>query len=155
MDSKKLLFITDEFPKLLHAVTAGAMGKWGKMNARQMTEHVADIFKVSSGKLHYSMQIPVELLPKYREFMLSDKEFRENTKAPETVIPAEPIPARNHSMEEAVTELQIDINGFLDHFKENPGGKTLHPVFGELNFDEWVQLHHKHLVHHAKQFGLI
>jgi hypothetical protein len=31
----------------------------------------------------------------------------------------------------------------------------LHPAFGDLNFTEWVQLHHKHVTHHLKQFGLI
>jgi len=32
---------------------------------------------------------------------------------------------------------------------------TLHPVFGELNFEEWILLHYKHVTHHLKQFGLI
>lgn len=29
-----------------------------------------------------------------------------------------------------------------------------HPVFGDLNFEEWVLLNHKHVVHHLKQFGV-
>lgn len=29
------------------------------------------------------------------------------------------------------------------------------PVLGDLNFEEWIMLHYKHVMHHAKQFGLI
>ncbi|MFI5186978.1 MAG: DUF1569 domain-containing protein [Chitinophagales bacterium] len=46
------------------------------------------------------------------------------------------------------------MNDFFDFFLADPGIKTLHPAFGELNFEEWVQLHHKHVKHHLKQFGI-
>ncbi|TXH28993.1 MAG: DUF1569 domain-containing protein, partial [Cyclobacteriaceae bacterium] len=36
-----------------------------------------------------------------------------------------------------------------------PAKKTTHPVFGALNFDEWILLHYKHVTHHSRQFGLI
>jgi RIO-like serine/threonine protein kinase len=28
-------------------------------------------------------------------------------------------------------------------------------VYGDLNFDQWCQLHAKHFTHHFEQFGLI
>ena len=39
------------------------------------------------------------------------------------------------------------------YFKNNPAAKTSHPVFGDLDFEEWVLLHYKHVTHHLKQFG--
>ena len=153
MDLVKLNFITNEFVSRLKNVSPDATGKWGKMNAQQMAEHVADFFKVSSAKIIFPLVTPTEHLPKYKEFLLSDKEFRENTKGPEGIVPEHPFPERNNSFTEALDELQNEINGFVDYFKNNPEAKTLHPVFGVLNFEEWVLLHYKHVTHHLKQFG--
>ena len=32
---------------------------------------------------------------------------------------------------------------------------VLHPVFGELNFEEWALLHYKHVTHPLRRFGLL
>ena len=125
------------------------------MNAQQMVEHVSGFFKVSTEKFKFPVLTPVEHLPKYKEFLLSDKEFRENTKAPAGVVPDEPRSATKASMAEALEELQQEIDHFIEYFKDHPGAKTAHPVFGELDFNEWVLLHYKHVVHHAKQFGVL
>ena len=155
MDQAKLDFITNEYVVLLKDLPAGAIGKWGKMNAQQMTEHVSGFFKVSTEKLRFPLITPVEHLPKFKEFLFSDKEFRENTRAPGNVVPEEPVPIRKGSMQEALAELQNEINAFTEFFKNNPGRKTTHPVFGELNFEEWVLLHYKHVTHHLRQFELM
>jgi Protein of unknown function (DUF1569) len=155
MNAQKLSFIQNEFTLLVQQLAANATGKWGKMNAQQMVEHVTAFFKVSTGALRFPIVTPAEHLPKYKEFLLSDKEFRENTKAPLEVLGEEPLPLRNSSMETAITSLQKSINEFVEYFKTGTEKIVPHPVFGELNFAEWVQLHHKHVVHHAKQFGLM
>ena len=90
-----------------------------------------------------------------KEFLLSDKQFRENTKAPPTVIGEEPLSLRYSSYEEAVEKLHKAVEYFETYFKDDPEKKTLHPVFGLLNFDEWVLLHYKHVTHHLKQFNLL
>lgn len=153
MNQAKLDFICKDFLPLLKTLNAQSIGCWGKMNAQQMTEHVAGFFQVSSNKLHFKLVTPAEHLPKYKEFLLSDKEFRENTKAP--VLPEEPMPVRFPDMETALQNLQNEIDAFVDYFKDQPGLKTQHPVFGELDFDEWILLHYKHVTHHARQFGLM
>ena len=155
MQSDKLQFMSTEFVALLQPLSADTMGKWGKMNAQQMTEHVSDFFKVSTEKIKFAVITPLEHLPKYKEFLVSDKEFRENTKAPAGVVPDEPIATRNASMAAALEELQQEVDHFIQYFKDHPGGKTAHPVFGELDFNEWVLLHYKHVVHHGKQFGVL
>lgn len=129
-------------------------GKWGKMNGQQMVEHVAAFFFVSAGRIKFDLVTPPEHLPKYKEFLLSDKEFRENTKAPTSVISEEAQPLRYVNMEEALDNLQQSITAFQDYFKDDKLKTTLHPVFGELNFEEWVLLHYKLVTHHLRQFGL-
>ncbi len=153
MTDEKKSFIKNEFISLLKKLDGDEKGKWGKMNAQQMTEHVSAFFKVSTEKIHFDLVTPLEHLPKYKEFLLSDKEFRENTKAP--VLPEAPLPLQYSTMQEAVDELNKSVDDFFDFFKDDSAKTTLHPAFGELNFYEWVQLHHKHITHHLKQFGLI
>ena len=155
MEQQKLDFITTQFPKLIKEVAHDTTSKWGKMNLQQMIEHTTDFFKVSTGKIQLPLVTPVEHLPKYRDFLFSDKEFKENTKAPANVLPEEPLPIRNESMAIAISKLEKQINDFVVYFTKNEGTKTTHPVFGELNFEEWVLLHYKHVFHHAKQFGLV
>jgi oxepin-CoA hydrolase/3-oxo-5,6-dehydrosuberyl-CoA semialdehyde dehydrogenase len=155
MNQEKLNFLKNDFLHLLKDLSADAKGKWGKMNGQQMVEHVSGFFAVSYEKLKFPLVTSQEHLPKYKEFLMSEKEFRENTKAPAQVLPDEPIALRNSNMEEAMKVLEKSLNNFFIYFSENPDKKTLHPVFGELNFAEWVQLHHKHVTHHLKQFGLI
>lgn len=155
MDQEKLKFVTKDCLALFNKVKADADGNWGKMNGQQMVEHVAAFFYVSTEKIKFPLVTPVEHLPKYKEFLLSDKEFRENTKAPVSVIGEDVLPLRFSTMEEALENLNKSIVAFENHFANDMNKKTLHPVFGELNFEEWVLLHDKHVRHHLRQFGMI
>ena len=155
MDAEKLDFIQYELMKRLHQLPSAATGKWGKMNGQQMVEHLSLIFSASSGKINVTLATPVEYLPKYKEFLWSDKEFKENTKAPSALIPEEPQELKHATMSLALQELQDELDYFFNYYKTHPGATTMHPAFGELNFEEWIQIHHKHVVHHLKQFGLI
>jgi Protein of unknown function (DUF1569) len=155
MDEQKLNFITKKYIPMLKNLPAASAGKWGKMNGQQMVEHIAAFFNVSAAKIKFDLVTPVEHLPKYKEFLLSDKEFRENTKAPVNVIGEEAMPLRHATMKEALENLSKSITSFENYFKADTDKKTLHPVFGELNFEEWVLLHYKHVTHHLRQFGLM
>lgn len=152
MDHQKMHFLSTGLLPLLKTLTPDTAPKWGKMNAQQMVEHLAGFFRVSTNKLHFPLVTPEEHLPKFIEFLRSDKAFRENTKAP--VLPDDPLPVQLDSLADAVNELEGEINDFLLHFKDSPGLTTQHPVFGDLDFADWVLLHYKHAVHHTKQFGL-
>ena len=153
MIDQKAAFLKDKLIPILETLKGDETGKWGKMNAQQMIEHVSAFFKVSTQKIYFAPTTPSEHLPKYHEFLWSDKEFRENTKAP--MLPEEPLPLQFNSLQEAKQELKDSVEEFFTFFNDDPSKKTLQPVFGELNFNEWVQLHHKHVTHHLKQFGLI
>ncbi len=153
MDEDKLSFIKNDFAAKLKSLTPDAVGKWGKMNGQQMVEHVAGFFKVSTNQVQFPLVTPEEHLPKFKAFLLSDKEFRENTKAP--VLPEEPMPVVHSTLQGAIDDLEKQINLFVEKFSSGEIVSSQHPVFGDLNFEEWVLLHYKHLLHHAKQFGLI
>jgi hypothetical protein len=149
----KLEFITKDALKYFKTLGADTKGTWGKMNAQQMIEHLTDMVRLSNGKDKKEIITPAEKLPAYRQFMMSEKEFRSGTKNP--TLPEEPTPVRNEDIKSAVYELQNEIFDFLAYFRQNPQAITVHPVFGALTFGEWVHLHHKHFTHHLKQFNLI
>lgn len=155
MTPEKIKFLKNDFIPLLKDLPTEAKGKWGKMNGQQMVEHLTGFFKVSIGKMQIPFATPPDKLPKFKEFLLSEKEFLENTKAPFGVLPEHPFPVRKASMIEAVSDLEKTINDFFSYYEQNEDHKKTHPVFGDLNFLEWVQLHHKHVIHHLNQFGLL
>lgn len=155
MTDEKKAFLKNDLLLLVNKLKGDEKAKWGKMNAQQMIEHVSAFFKVSAEKIKFPLTTPSGHLPKYKEFLLSEKEFKENTKAPANVLPEEPLPLRYSTMQQAKDAVRKSVDEFFEFFKDNSSKTTLHPVFGELNFIEWVQLHHKHVVHHLKQFGLI
>ncbi|GAC1440882.1 MAG: hypothetical protein NVSMB63_07930 [Sediminibacterium sp.] len=151
----KAIFLQQELVPLLSGLEATEKGKWGKMNAQGMVEHVTDFFKISTGQVQFPLVTPEEQLPKFKAFLFSDKQFRENTKAPLSVIGEEPLPLLKANMPEAADELAISITAFFAYFASDPLQTALHPVFGPLNFEEWILLHYKHVTHHARQFGLM
>ncbi len=155
MITEKSSFLKEGMCALMENFSALHNNKWGKMNPQQMLEHLRDFFMVSTNELHFDLAVPEEHLPKYREFLLSDKEFRENTKAPPSVLGEEPLPPRFSSLEEAKLALHKAVNYFFEYFENNSAIATLHPAFGKLNFDDWVLLHYKHVRHHFRQFGLV
>lgn len=152
VNESKKNFLEHQFMPLVKKITPTVPARWGKMNAQQMVEHVAGFFRISTNKIKFPFVTPLEQLPKFRAFLLSEKEFRENTKAP--VLPDEPFPVRFATMDESAADLERQVQYFFKYFSGDEEKKTLHPVFGELNFEEWVQLHHKHVKHHLKQFGV-
>lgn len=152
---EQLNFLKNIQQKRLDELSDDSIGSWGVMNAQEMVEHLNDIYSISIENVRTQILTPQEHLPKYREFLYSDKAFRENTKAPESLIGATPIALRNKNLESARESLNGTILNFFDYFNTRPDHKTLHPVFGTLNFEEWVRLHYKHVTHHFRQFNLL
>ena len=146
-------FIKEEFTSFLCRLPPEQKGNWGKMNAQQMVEHMSYAFRVASGKHHEKLQYNEEITQKGYNFIMTEKPFRENT--PNKLLSDEPPPLKNANMNEAISELQREIDDFFSVYSANAGMRTLNPFFGNLNWEEQVQLLHKHATHHAKQFGLV
>lgn len=155
MDLEKFNFVIKDCIPLFNRVENTSVAKWGKMNAQQMIEHVAAVYIISTGKIKAELTTPAEHLPKYMEFLYSDKQFRENTKAPETMLGEQAPPLRYATMDEAKQKLVEAIAFFESYFTAKEEVKTMHPVFGELNYAEWVLMHYKHVTHHLRQFGMV
>ena len=151
MDKKK--FLKEDFTKLLSSLQSDAKGKWGKMNAQQMVEHMSDYLRIANGKTRQSSLLTPEQVQRSYSFLMTEKPFRENT--PNQLLPDIPPPLKRTSMKEAIAELQKEIDDFFKVFSGNDVLRFSTPFFGDLNFEEQVQLLHKHATHHARQFGLV
>ena len=153
MNFEKENFIRTKLVSLLQKLKDDEPARWGKMNVQQMIEHFTDVLMVASGKVRLPIVTPADKLPRLREFMYSEKPFKENTKSP--VLGEEPPPLKKNTKEAAIGKLQEELIHFFEAFEKYPALKTINPVFGELDFDTNIQLLYKHALHHLKQFGII
>lgn len=151
MDQQKADFLKNEFPARLAAIDADTPPAWGKMNFRQMVEHMSYSVRMSSGLIPVQLLTPEEHIPKMHAFLASDKPFRENT--PNPLLSDTPAPVRHETCTAAIAELQQELNYFFEVFEKEPGKKVLNASFGPLDFDLSIRLLHKHALHHLKQFG--
>ncbi len=134
------------------ALEPGEKGIWGKMNAQQMVEHLADAFRNYPNLDHQKMKTPEALLPKFREFMMSEKPFRPNTV--NQAMDPEPAFPRFSTMEESLDDLGNAIEQCFAAFDKNPDHVVDNAVFGKLSYEQTVQLLYKHSIHHMTQFKL-
>jgi hypothetical protein len=153
MNTEKINFIKITFPSLLKSLKGDEIPVWGKMNAQQMIEHMTDSFRIEDEKNIQIIHTPAEQLKAYKDFLMSEKEFKPNTK--NNLMAETPPQEINDGIQKAIEELETEIDYFINYFKDDPMKITTNPFFGLLNFDEWVQLLHKHAVHHLKQFRLL
>src|SRR5215204_2077127 len=152
MNFEKENFIRTKLIALLQKLKKDEPARWGRMNVQQMIEHFTDVMMVASGKIKLPIVTPADKLSRLREFMMSEKPFKENTKSP--VLAEEPAPLKKHTKEAAIGKLQEEIIYFFEAFEKRPGLKTTNPVFGELDLEMNIQLLYKHALHHLKQFGI-
>lgn len=149
----KLFFLQNEFPKLVSTLNGEEKGKWGVLNALQMIEHMADSVNMATGKNNQKLHTPPEHVQAYKNFAMSDKEFKPNTK--NALMSDTAIPSKTNSVKEAIKEYNESVANFISYFENRKDATLTNPFFGELNFEEWIHLLYKHAVHHSKQFGLL
>jgi hypothetical protein len=154
MSADKIDFLQHRFVSMLKQIPSDTPPKWGKMTLQQMIEHFADYTRIASGKTPFTdIMTPPGNLQRMRDFVMSDKPFRENT--PNPLMPEVPAPVRNPSVEEAIKELKNEMDYFFTVFNKNNLRVTRNPFYGDLNYEQNVQLLHKHALHHLKQFGVV
>ena len=149
----KTEFVQFEFPRILATIDPDTAPAWGKMGIQQMIEHMSDSVRIANGRDPKDCVTSPDHLPKMQAFMMSDKPFKENT--PNSQMPDMPAPHRFERIEDAIGELQQELNEFVDVFGEDKQKVITNPFFGDLNFEQWVQLLYKHSLHHLRQFGVI
>jgi DinB family protein len=148
---QKAHFLKHEYTGILAKLDANAPRKWGKMHVQQMIEHMADYIRIANGKTPMEIITPEERLPAMQAFLEGEKQMRENT--PNSLLPDVPPPARHASKEDAIKELQSEIDEFFSVHEKDTSRKTPNPFFGTLDFEQQIQLLYKHSTHHLRQFG--
>jgi hypothetical protein len=151
--TEKAEFLQTSFLQLLHSLDPATPARWGKMNPHQMVEHFADAVMIAYGKLQLPALTSGEELQKMYAFLMSEKPFRENTKNP--YLHDEPPVPHKAVYADSVAFLEKQIHAFFDHYAGHPDCRHLNPFFGNLNFEEQVQLLYKHALHHLRQFGIV
>lgn len=128
---------------------------WGMMTPQHMVEHLIVTFRISTGKITTKVYMPAEKVEKYKQYgLLSDQPFTVNFKNP--ILPKDTLPpTETESLEVAKDVLLKEVTHFHKYYCEHPENTWPHPVFGNLNYEEWKQFHYKHIHHHFRQFALI
>jgi len=145
-------FFTQEVPLLLRSLKADAEPAWGSMNVTQMLDHLRRGVLLSLQGLTTEIVTPQENLPRLKAFLMSDKPFRKHSDMPEAY---HKIKGFKGAIEDQKVELMKTVVEMLTYFDNNPDHTAIHPNFGVLNTEEWLQLHRKHFMHHFTQFGLL
>lgn len=154
MSIEKENFLRTKFISYLQKINPATTPQWGKMTLQHMIEHFGgDAVRNASGKLKIDIILtPPERLSAMREFLMSDKPFKENIKNP--LMGEELAPLRYNTVQAAIGALQQELIYFFEVYTQNPQMTTRNPFFGDLNFEESVQLLYKHALHHLRQFGV-
>ncbi|HOZ89312.1 MAG TPA: DUF1569 domain-containing protein [Bacteroidia bacterium] len=153
INPEKLQFLKNNFIELLKKLKGDEVPAWGKMNAQQMIEHFGDAIEDACGKNNRTLITPPDKLEAVRAFILSDKDFKPNTK--NSLMSDAPAPTQMPDLAAAIARVENGINEFEAFYSGNPEKKVMNPFFGELNYAENIQLLHKHALHHLRQFNLI
>lgn len=141
-----------DFPAALKGLKENSLAEWGEMTAIQMLEHLRKGFELSLSKEKYIVKTPAEHLPKMKDFIQSDKALRPGAAKPYSY---DTLADLELDFNEMKVELMRGMMKMLTHFENFPDHSSIHPSFGELNVQEWLRLHSKHLQHHLRQFTLI
>ena len=140
-------------PVYIEKLTTETKQAWGSLTPQHMLEHLGNTLVIVNSKKELPIVTPEDQLPAYRAFLMSEKPFTRNI--PNRFM-GEGLPElRFESLETAKTKLLAAIESFHKFFRENPNATPVHPFFGHLNYEEWLQFQRKHFTHHFTQFGLL
>ncbi len=144
-------FFMMDVPVMLKKLKGDENPEWGSMTVTDMLDHLRKGIDLSLLQLETRVVTPPELLPRYRDFLMSEKPFK-----PGAPKPAEfdKIQALEGDVEKLKVNLMKSLVSMMVHFEKHPDHTAVHANFGELNAEEWMHLHRKHILHHFTQFRL-
>ncbi|MBL0066956.1 MAG: hypothetical protein IPP39_00140 [Chitinophagaceae bacterium] len=132
MSLEKENFLRTKLVSCLQRLDPATPPRWGKMSVQQMIEHYAgDAVRNASGRLKIDTIITLpENLGRMREFMMSDKPFKENTKNP--LMGKEPAPLQYQTVQAAIGSLQEELIYFFEVYEKNPAQIIRNPFLVTL-----------------------
>ena len=113
MSIEKEDFLRTKLIPCLQRLDPSTPPRWGKMSVQQMIEHFSgDAVRNANGRLKFDKIVtPPENLTRMREFMMSDKPFKENTINP--LLGPEPEPPHYTTVQAAIGALQQELIYFF------------------------------------------
>jgi hypothetical protein len=148
---EKADFLRNQYVPLLRTIHPSQPPMFGKLSAQGAVEHMADSLRMANGRDLYDCDATPEHIEKMHAFIRSDKPFREGTNNP--LMSEMPAALRHASMDEAISDLAWELEGFFDLFAQDRTKLVTNPIFGDLDYELWVLLLYRHAWHHLKQFG--
>ena len=140
------VFFQITIPKIIDTIKGDEPAIWGLMNVHQMLEHL--LFP-----LNFAItENPI--IPRQREFLMSEFGMPKNFKTP--FLPVDKtVPLIKKELQDSKNLLKETIQQFLKIINEPTFKTKLHPVFGEIDKQQWLTFQYKHFSHHFMQFGLL
>lgn len=145
-------FLYEQFPELIEGIKADTPALWGLMNAQQMLEHIGNVVGLSNGRFEAKPTVDAERLA-YRKMRFFEKDVPMPRSFRADFLPETPNPVQFSDIEAAKDFVLQQLQRFDDYYAEHPDMTAVHPVFGALNYNEWVENHARHFRHHLQQFG--
>lgn len=145
-------FLYTELSAIIDRLEMNQQPVFGQMTPQHMIEHLGGIFLISSGKVKVKRPDAAQEKKYYSWFISPEFAFKPNTQSP--AMPSGLPPLRFNSLKEAKMALKKAIQKFKIQFVEHPKEKIVHPVFGPLDYEEWLRFHKVHTQHHLDQFEL-
>jgi oxepin-CoA hydrolase/3-oxo-5,6-dehydrosuberyl-CoA semialdehyde dehydrogenase len=139
---------------IINHISGNEQANWGLMTPHHVLEHLALVLTFPLEKIKIQLITPEDKLEKNRQFLLSEYGMMQGFKFP--LLPKDKAPElMTKNIEEAKIILKETIQAFLEKIND-PNFKTaLHPIFGQLNKNEWLIFQFKHFTHHFMQLGLV
>lgn len=147
-------YFKNDVPSIIDNISGNEQAKWGLMTVHHMLEHIALVLTFPLGRLNIPLFTPEDKLEKNKAFLMSAYGMMQGFKFP--LLPTDKAPdLSTQNIEEAKQLVKETITAFLEKINEATFVTSQHPIFGQLNKQEWLLFQYKHFTHHFTQFGLI
>jgi hypothetical protein len=139
--------------ELLSKLQSNILPLWGTLTPIGLIEHLITTMEYTNGKkITVCNLTPEQIEIRKQAVIYSDAELPRGIKTP--LSKEDPAVTMFETLPEAIAALNKELDAFEKYF-ETIGAVSVHPGFGELNYNEWVIFHGKHFTHHLNQFGLL
>ena len=137
----------------LGGLSISSRARWGGMIAQQMVEHLVWALEIANGLVEVKCDVHPKLVARLREFLFNNTPTSHDFMNP--LLKKGLPPDRFSGIPEARSELRRQVDLFLGEPESEWTKLRTHPVFGQLDHEEWERSQYKHFFHHLLQFSLI
>ncbi|MEM8586297.1 MAG: phenylacetic acid degradation bifunctional protein PaaZ [Bacteroidota bacterium] len=145
----------DQIRKSLAKLRPETKPSWGNLSAQGMVEHLEYTYQIAAGEVQdFSIVTPEKRLEKTHASLYNYRKFPKGFDFP-LAEKSQINVLRYADLRKSIEKMMEARERYLNYYKENPGIRAKHAVFGELNGYEWYLMERKHLNHHFEQFNIL